>query len=146
MEIPENQKIPENQNETEQTLTETVCSLLLSKGNVDLAPSDIMAIHRIPGRPRCIKPVLIKLKNNSVKVKVMQQRSLMKAAGYRLVDDVTKLNTGLISRLLLHQEISAAWYFNGSVYGRTTTGIKHKFEVYSSIDETIRKKKDSERR
>ena len=43
----------------------------------------------------------------------------MKAAGHGLVDDVTKLNTGLIGRLMKHTQIEFAWYFNGAVYDRT---------------------------
>ena len=106
----------------ENTLVETVTSTLLSKANVDLDPQDIIAVHRIPGTQGSPKPVLLKLKNNSVKTKIMKQRQAMKAAGFRLVDDVTKLNTGLIGRLMKHARIDSAWYFNGAVYGKTTEG------------------------
>lgn len=61
----------------------------------------------------------------------------MKASGHKLVDDVTKLNTGLISRLLRHEHIESAWYFNGAVYGRTTSGRRLKFDVYCNIDSII---------
>ena len=63
--------IPEVENETERMLTDGVCTELLARGNVDLNPDDIMAIHRIPGKPGVPKPVLVKLKNNSAKTKVM---------------------------------------------------------------------------
>lgn len=135
--------VPEKQTETEASLTEAITSLLLSKGNVDLDPSEIVAIHRIPGKPGHSKPILLKLKNNSVKVKVMRQRSLMKTAGHRMVDDVTKMNTGLISRLLLHERIESAWYFNGAVYGRTREGKRLKFDIYCNIDETINRQNNS---
>ena len=42
---------------------------------------------------------------------IMKQRKTTKAAGFRLVDDVTKLSTGLIERLLIHPKIDSAWYF-----------------------------------
>ena len=122
--------IPEGTYETERTLTEVVTTPLLAKGNVDLDPQDIIAIHRIRGKTGVPKPVLLKLKNNSVKTRIMQQRRTMKAAGHRLVDDVTKLNTGLIGRLRKHSRIESAWYFNGAVFGKTTGGQRHKFEVY----------------
>ena len=54
--------IPETTHETEQTLTEVIVTELLSKGNVDLDPQDIVAIHRIPGKTGAPKPVLMKLK------------------------------------------------------------------------------------
>lgn len=129
--------IPESTYETERTLTEVVTSELLAKGNVDIDPQDIMAIHRIPGKTGAPKPVLMKLKNNSVKTRIMQQRKNMKDAGHRLVDDVTKLNTGLIGRLMRHSRIESAWYFNGAVYGKTTGGQRHKFEVYCNINSVI---------
>ena len=31
------------------------------------------------------------------------------------------------------------WFFNGSVYGKTTEGKRHKFDIYSNIDKVIRK-------
>ena len=129
--------IPEGTYETEQTLTEVVTTALLAKGNVDLDPQDIIAIHRIPGKSGAPKPVLMKLKNNSVKTRIMKQRRAMKDAGHRLVDDVTKLNTGLIGRLTKHSRIESAWYFNGAVYGKTTGGQRHKFEVYCNINSVI---------
>lgn len=105
--------IPEGTYETEQILTENITTALLAKGNVDLDPQDIVAIHRISGKTGVPKPVLLKLKNNSVKTRIMKQRKAMKDAGHRLVDDVTKLNTGLIGRLMRHSRIESAWYFNG---------------------------------
>lgn len=134
--------IPESTYETERTLTEVITTELLAKGNIDIDPQDIVAIHRIPGKPEAPKPVLLKLKNNSVKTRIMQQRKAMKDAGHRLVDDVTKLNTGLIGRLMRHSRIESAWYFNGAVYGKTTGGQRHKFDVYCDINSVIDKKAD----
>ena len=134
--------IPEGTYESEQTLTEVVITALLAKGNVDLDPQDIVAIHRIPGKTGVPKPVLLKLKNNSVKTRIMKQRKAMKDAGQRLVDDVTKLNTGLIGRLMKHSRIESAWYFNGAVYGKTTGGQRHKFEVYCDINSVIDERAD----
>lgn len=61
----------------------------------------------------------------------------MKNAGHRLLDDVTKLNTGLIGRLLICRRIESAWCFNGAVYDKTTEGLHHKFEVFCNIDSVI---------
>ena len=61
----------------------------------------------------------------------------MRTAEFRLVDDVTKLNTELINRLSSHERIESAWYFNGSVYGKTTEGKRLKFDIYSNIGAVI---------
>ena len=64
-----------------------------------------------------------------------------------LVDDVTKLNQGLINRLMLHDQIKSGWYFNGSVYGLTTREERVRFDIYDDIHEVISdyRKKRSQR-
>ena len=68
----------------------------------------------------------------------------MKVAVHRLVDDVTKLNTGLIGRLMKHARIDSASYFNGAVNGKTTEGRHHKFDIYFNINSVIQDNAASE--
>ena len=67
-----------------------------------------------------------------VKSKNMRKRKAMKLAGYRLIYNVTKQNTGLINRLNLHKETDLAWYFNGNVFGTTkgSNGKHFKFDLF----------------
>ena len=129
----------EDGEETETSLTSDVCKLLSDKCAVDLNPREIQAIHRIPGKTGTPNPVLVKLFNNNSKTKIMKKRSDMKKAGHRLVDDVTKMHAKLISELLDHKSIDSAWYFNGSVFGRTTDGKRVKFDLYDDIDLAVTK-------
>ena len=131
------------EDETDSNLTAEIIDIVKQKTNVDIDPSDIVALHRIPSRhnPR---PVLVKFKNNSIKTRLMRNRRIMKQQGYKLVDDVTKKNTELISRLLRHEKIDSAWFFNGFIYGKTTEGKRHRFDLYSDIEAVITKKKDDE--
>ena len=85
-------KIEEAGHEDETSLINTVGELLQRQG-VTIRPESIMAIHRIPSKPGTINPVLVKFRNNNDKTKVMKNRAAMKAAGHRLVDDVTKVNS-----------------------------------------------------
>lgn len=64
--------------------------------------------------------------------------------GHKLVDDVTKKNTELISLLLKHEKIDSAWFFNGFIYGKTTEGKRYRFNLYSNIEAVINKKKDED--
>lgn len=123
--------------ETEKFLTDKVLGIPATKAKVTVDPYRIMALHRIPGKSGMPKPVLMKLMNNSEKTKIMRRRKEMKQAGYKLVDDVTRSNTKLINKLNLHEKIDSSWYFNGSVYGRTTAGNRHKFDICSDIYEVI---------
>ena len=134
----------EEPDETEDTLTRKVQHILETKADVVLADSKIIALHRIPGKSGMPKPVLIKLRNNNEKTKIMKKRRDMKHAGYRLVDDVTKQNTKLINRLTLHKDIESAWYFNGNVFGKAKSGKHFKLEIYSDINEVLTGKKKDE--
>ena len=129
--------VPEDGDEPEDRLIRNVKQILQQKAGVTLEESKIMAIHRIPGKTGMPKPVLLKLTNNNEKAKIMRKRKEMKQGGYKLVDDVTKENTRLINKLNLHDKIDSAWYFNGSVYGRSTDGVRSRFDLYSDIAEVI---------
>lgn len=129
-------EVPEQQNESLDDLTAKVCNILKQQ-SVDLDKQEILAIHRIPFKKGKVRPVLLKTISNDVKSRIMRQRKAMREAGFRLVDDVTQLNTGLISRLMLHSEMQSASFFNGSVYGLTKRSERIKFEVFDSIDSVI---------
>ena len=133
--------VPEDQDETEERLIENINNILESKAGVLLNKNSVMAIHRIPGKSGMPKPVLLKLRNNNEKSKIMRKRKEMKHGGYRLVDDVSKENMKLINRLNLHKDIDSAWYFNGSVYGKSNAGRRHRFDLFSVIEEVIEPKK-----
>lgn len=117
--------------ETIEQLTAKVIKLFGDQA-ITLQPQEILAIHRIPTKKSGNKPVIIKTINNDVKTRLMKGRK----AGHRLADDVTTLNSGLISRLLLHPKIESAWFFNGSVY-RQSKNDRIKFQIYDNIDDTI---------
>lgn len=135
--------IKDLEHETEASLTDKVISVLKEEAKVDIETSEIMAIHRIPSR-HDPKPVLMKLKNNNVKTRLMKHRKIMKQQGHKLVDDVTKKNTELISRLLRHEKIESAWFFNGAIFGKTQEGRRYKFDLFSDVNKVINKKKDGE--
>ena len=130
--------IQEKQDETIEGLTKDICDMMNQKG-VDLKPEKIIAIHRIPGKQGLPRPVLLKLRNNNDKTMIMMKRKEFKNSN-RLVDDVTKLNTELIQRLTEHSSIMQAWYFNGSVFGKTTSNRRLKFDLFDNIESVLRSK------
>ena len=129
--------IRETSEESENMLIQTVSNILKTTAGVELKPEDIIAIHRIPSKKGTTRPIILKLKNNNAKSTIMKKRTPMKAKGYKLVDDVTKRNQGLISRLLLHPDIKNAWFFNGAVFGQTTSEERIKFDIFDNINNTI---------
>lgn len=60
--------------------------------------------------------------------------------GLRLVDDVTKANSALTSRLLGKEDTESAWHFNRSVFAKAKgEDRKIKFDVTSDLDTKIKK-------
>lgn len=59
--------------ETEESLIRKINCILESKTGISLDDSKILAIHRIPGKSGMPKPVLIKLKNNSEKTRLLEK-------------------------------------------------------------------------
>ncbi|KAH3858935.1 hypothetical protein DPMN_101580 [Dreissena polymorpha] len=129
--------ITEASDESETSLIATVSKILKTTADVNLKPEDIIAIHRIPSKQGKTRPIILKLRNNNAKSAIMKKRTQMKTKGHRLVDDVTKRNQGLISRLLLHPDIKNAWFFNGSVFGLSTSEERIKFDIFDNISNLI---------
>lgn len=130
--------VPQSSNESIEELTTKVCHLVSEHG-LTLQPSNIMAIHRIPGKVNCTKPVLVKLMNNNEKTKIMRKRSDFKKNGNRLVDDVTKLNAQFIQTLMERGDIEQAWFFNGSVFAKSkATDKRHRVDLFDDISKIIK--------
>jgi hypothetical protein len=130
--------LPEKQGES---VIETVNEALRQKTDESIDPTEVVAIHRIPGQRNQPQPILVKMKTADGKSRIMRKRSDMKDAqkGWRIADDVTKENTALIAKLNDHPKISSAWYYNGFVFGQS--GNKRiKFDIFDDINERIRKK------
>ena len=68
------------------------------------------------------------------------KKNLPKKETVRLVDDVTKHNMGLITRLRNCKELESAWYFNCSVYGKTFDEKRIKFDIFDDINNKIAKR------
>ncbi|KAH3736512.1 hypothetical protein DPMN_043082 [Dreissena polymorpha] len=61
----------------------------------------------------------------------------MKAAGHRLVDDVTALNSALMNRLSLYPAIETTCFFNHSVFDLTKNQERIQFDIHDNINSVI---------
>lgn len=119
-----------------------VKKFIQDKAGFQLNERDVIATHRITGETGKPRPIIVKVLNTKIKAKVMKKRSEIKRMGngLRLVDDVTKTNSALISKLLEKEDIESAWYFNGSVFSKAKEkDRKIKFEVTNDSDTKIKK-------
>ena len=117
-----------------------VNDIVKDKLKVDIEPTDIQAIHRIPGKQGEHQPIIVKMVNTEVKTKVMKVKKSLPKDGVKLVDDVTKLNMGLINRLKQTERFESVYYFNCSVIGKLTSGTKIKFNLFDDVEQKLRGK------
>ena len=129
--------IKELQNENTLATTQ---KMLREVAKVEVNESEVIAVHRIPGKEDHPRPIILKVKNTDIKARIMRKRTVVKKAGKRLSDDVTKLNSDLIQELNEHPGIEQAWYFNGNIYGKIVGGRRMKFDIHDNISEKIKKK------
>ncbi|CAC5377371.1 unnamed protein product [Mytilus coruscus] len=124
-------QLPENRNED---LPHSLLNELKNKVKLDINPSEIVAMHRIPGKEGSPRPILIKFLRMDTKITLLRKKkSINEALKVRIGDDITKLNQGLLNRLYQHDNIVSSWYFNGHVYGSDEEGTRHRFEIFDNI-------------
>ncbi|CAC5417024.1 unnamed protein product [Mytilus coruscus] len=113
----------------------------ISKLDVNIDPSEIVAAHRIPGKPGIPRPILVKFLRMESKIALLRNRKLInEKLEVRISDDVTRLNQGLLNRLYLHEDVTSAWYFNRHIYGTDNNGERHRFDIYDNIRQKLKSK------
>lgn len=126
--------LPEQPNEN---LRQLFPDLVKKDLKITIAPSDIVGIHRIPGKEGAPRPVIIKLCNNDMKRQVMKKKKDL-TNNVRFHDDITKRNLGLMARLRQSGKLYSTWYFNCCIYGQKEEGGRRtKFDIFDSIDEKL---------
>ena len=119
---------------------EFITKIVKDKLNVTVVPSEIQAIHRIPGKDDGPRPILVKVANSEVKYRIMKEKKNLPKEPegcLKLVDDVTRHNMGLISRLWKHDKVEGAWYYNCSVYAKTKAGKRMKFDIFDDLSKKL---------
>ncbi|CAG2209172.1 unnamed protein product [Mytilus edulis] len=110
---------------------------------INLEPTDLIAIHRIPGKEGAIRPIIAKVRNTDTKIKIMRSKKGLKK-DIKFHDDITQKNLGLMSRLNLTGKLENVWFYNCSVYGKhqnsKSGNLRIKFDLFDNIEEKIRKK------
>ena len=130
----------EKQNEN---LHEDLCKILRESVSIELAPADILAIHRIPGRARDgPRPVIAKFRDPETKVRIIKKRSQEKLKKhFAMYDHITAMNSKLIRDLNEDSRIHSAWYFNGKVFGIDSNGNRHRFDILDDIHEKLKQRR-----
>ena len=133
-------KWEEKQNEN---LREDLCKILHESVSIELAPADILAIHRIPGRARDgPRPVIAKFRDPETKVRIIKKRSQENLKKHFVMyDHITAMNSKLIRDLNEDSKIHSAWYFNGKVFGIDSNGNRHRFDILDDINEKLRQRR-----
>lgn len=107
---------------------------------IELNPTDVVAIHRIPGKDGFVRPVLAKVRNTETKINIMRQKKGL-TKDVKFHDDITVKNLGLMSHLKSYEDLDNIWFYNCSVYGKLKDS-KHRirFDLFDNFNEKIKKK------
>ncbi|CAC5420932.1 unnamed protein product [Mytilus coruscus] len=101
-----------------------------------LEKRDIVAIHKLRSYKPGVPPVIVKVVNSEVKTAIMRKKKQLKNH-VKLYDDITIKNRDLLKRLRRHKDIDVAYYYNGSVYGKTKDGLQITFDIFDDISYRI---------
>ncbi|XP_013408787.1 uncharacterized protein LOC106172561 [Lingula anatina] len=112
----------------EENLREIFIDMLQKEAKLNIEPTDIQAIHRIPGKQGSPRPVIIKLRNTDIKRTIMRKKRELKS-GARLYDDITLKNLTLLNKLKQHEHVESAWFFNCNVYCQLKNGNRIKVHM-----------------
>ena len=116
----------EKQGETSDTLKKDFIAEL-KKVEVTVKDDDILAIHRVPGKKKGPKPVIIKFLRNEKRLSVIRKRQDVEA--FLMIDHVTERNLSLINKLRENEDLHSVWYFNCNIHAIDVLGKRHKFDV-----------------
>ncbi|CAG2203245.1 unnamed protein product [Mytilus edulis] len=109
------------------------------KVTVNIEPSDVLAIHRIPGKDGYQKPVIVKVKNTETKIRIMRQKRSLKNE-VKLHDDISQRNLGLMARLENTEKFENVWFYNCNMYDKTETSSRIRFYLFDKVEEKMKKK------
>lgn len=119
-------------------LPATLLKEIHDKVGLNIDATEIVAMHRIPGKQGAPRPILLKFLRMESKIAVMRKRKdINETMQIKIGDDITQLNQGLLNRLHLNEHITSAWYFNGHIYGTDLNGDRQKFDIYDSISQKL---------
>ncbi|VDI66730.1 Hypothetical predicted protein [Mytilus galloprovincialis] len=106
---------------------------------VDIKPDDVQAIHRIPGKEGHIKPIIVKVRNTELKIKIMRQKRGLKN-DIKFHDDITQRNLGLMTRLKNGEHFENVWFYNCNVYAKQQDGSRIRFDLFDNIEQKLKTK------
>jgi hypothetical protein len=95
-------------------LRDEFVNLVKTELKVEIQPSDVQAIHRIPGKDGFQKPVIVKVRNTDVKIQIMRQKKNL-TKDVKFHDDITQRNLGLMARLKNTEKFENVWFYNCNV-------------------------------
>ncbi|CAC5378278.1 unnamed protein product [Mytilus coruscus] len=127
---------PESPNEV---LRDEFVNMAKKELKIDIKPDDVQEIHRIPGKEGHTKPVIVKVRNTDLKIKIMRQRGGLKN-DIRFHDDITQRNLELMARLKNSEQFENVWFFNCNVFAKQQNGSIIIFDLFDDIEQKLKNK------
>ena len=128
------------ENRGEQLIQDFVSSIK-ERVKVEIRPSEIVAMHRIPGKPGSPRRVIVTFLRMENKITILKNRkALQETLDIKFGDDITHKNHRILGRFNRQENITSVWYFNGHIYGTDMNCDRHRFDIFDNINQKLRKK------
>ena len=129
---------------------ETVVSLIKNKLGLECDQNDIESAHPLPSRShpstshssptKQRTSFIVRFRKNQKRIEVLKNRRKLKGTGISITEDLTSLNSQLLTRLHNHDGIQSSWSWNGQVFAIARhSGKKFAIKPYSEIDAVLAK-------
>ncbi|CAC5384675.1 unnamed protein product [Mytilus coruscus] len=125
---------PESPNEV---LRDEFVNMVKKDLKIYIQSDDVQEIQRIPGKEGHTNPVIVKVRNTDLKIKIMRQRGQLKN-DIRFHDDITQRNLGLMARLKNCEKFENVWFFHCNVYAKQQNGSTIIFDLFDDIEQKLK--------
>ncbi|KAK6171840.1 hypothetical protein SNE40_018265 [Patella caerulea] len=130
--------IPDKMNENYSESIQEALKVFLSIG-VSMTEDQIDIAHRIGTfKPNQNRSIIVKFLSRKYKIFVIKNRRKLKGSGISISEDLTPLNSQLLSRTSKHPSVLNTWSTEGKIYAKLLNEKIVKVDHHTCIDDLLR--------
>ena len=129
-----------------ESFDETVLSVIRDNLHLDCDPSEIESAHPLPSRPNpsltnshsTRSSFIVRFRRNQKRLEVLKNRRQLKGSGISVTEDLTTMNSQLLTRLHNDARIQSSWSWNGRIFAiAKSSGKKISIKPFSDLDKLL---------
>ena len=108
--------------EREENTKQVMMKIINSVMKVEINNSDIVAAHRLPGKPGKPRPIIVRFINKDVKHEVIRERKRLSGHNIGMQDDLCQGLQTTLNRLQNSESVKKGWSWNNELYFEDNDG------------------------